>query len=115
MPAIDTIIGWLWDGKHDEFSAQYARAREQQAELWAEQIVDIANTPLIGEKTKTTEKGVEIMVGDNVERSKLMIDARKWVAAKLLPKKYGDKVQAEHTGNVGLQLVHSVPQPKREE
>ena len=43
---------------------------------------------------KTTTKGdgtVETVEGDMVDRSKLMIDTRKWLLSKLLPKKYGDR------------------------
>jgi hypothetical protein len=36
-----------------------------------------------------------------VARNRLRVDARKWVAAKLLPKKYGDKVQQEVSGPDG--------------
>jgi hypothetical protein len=44
---------------------------------------------------------------------KIALDATKYLTDRL----YGKAaltVQAEHTGNVGLQLVHSVPQPKRD-
>jgi hypothetical protein len=35
-----------------------------------------------------------------IERARLKVDARKWVAAKLKPKKYGDKLQTEHSGEI---------------
>jgi hypothetical protein len=112
MPDFRTVF--LWMETRPKFLEMYTRARQNQAELMATQIVDIADTPLIGEKRKTLKDGsVEVIVGDNVERSKLMVDARKWVAAKLLPKVYGERYQAEHTGSVGLQLVHDVPRPAR--
>ena len=34
--------------------------------------------------------------GDMVDRSRLMVNARKWPASKLAPKKYGDKVEASY-------------------
>ncbi len=86
MPAISTVMGWLFDGKHDGFSAQYARAREAQAELRADEITDIAD-------------GVEHGASEAVQAARLRVDARKWIAAKLLPKRYGDKLQ--HTGEGG--------------
>ncbi len=43
MPAISTVMGWLFDGNHDGFSEQYARAREAQAEVRTDESVDIAD------------------------------------------------------------------------
>jgi hypothetical protein len=34
-----------------------------------------------------------------------MVDARKWVASKLKPKRYGDKAEIEHSGNVGINVT----------
>jgi len=87
MPAISTVMGWLFDGNHDGFSEQYARAREAQAELRADEITDIAD-------------GVEHGASEAVQAARLRIDARKWIAAKLLPKRYGDKLDLG--GTVGL-------------
>ena len=86
MPSLSTVMGWLFDGDHAEFSEQYARAREAQAELRADEITDIAD-------------GVEHGASEAVQAARLRVDARKWIAAKLLPKRYGDKVQ--HTGDGG--------------
>ena len=66
-----------------EFAEQYARAREVQAETLADEIVSIAD-----------EDG-------DPQRQRLRVDARKWVASKLKPKRYGDKVTNEHTGADG--------------
>jgi len=85
------VFRWLED--HEYFKQQYARARQVQAEVWADEIVQISNKPNVGIRTKTTDRGTEVIEGDNVERSKLQVDARKWVAAKLLPKKYGDHTE----------------------
>ncbi len=87
MPAISTVMGWLFDDKHEGFSAQYARAREAQAELRADEITDIAD-------------GVEHGASEAVQAARLRVDARKWIAAKLLPKRYGDKLDLG--GTVGL-------------
>jgi hypothetical protein len=50
----------------------------------------------ISQKDGTTEEH-----GDMVDRSRLMMDARKWLASKLAPKKYGDKVEAQLSGPDG--------------
>ena len=86
MPAISTVMGWLFNGKYEDFSEQYTRARQAQAELRADEIIDIAD-------------GAEHGASEAVQAARLRVDARKWVAAKLLPKKYGDKLQ--HTGEGG--------------
>ena len=97
MPAISTVMGGLFDGKHDEFSEQYARARQAQAELRADEIVDIADDTS-GDVT-TDEDGKETVNHEHISRSRLRVDSRKWVASKLLPKVYGDRLQ--HTGDGG--------------
>lgn len=85
------LYAWLKDRR--EFQEQYARARERQADLLAAQIIEIADTPVIGIKKKTNEKGeVETTEGDMIEHRRLQVDARKWAAGKLAPKKYGDKL-----------------------
>ncbi len=37
MPSLSTVMGWLFDGEHEEFSRQYARARVVQAEVLADE------------------------------------------------------------------------------
>jgi hypothetical protein len=72
-----------------EFRHQYARAREAQADFLAEEILQIADD---GENdTYATENGPAVN-HDVVQRSRLRVDARKWLASKLAPKKYGDKL-----------------------
>lgn len=101
-----TVMRWLQN--FEEFRNKYARAREAQADFLAEEIVNIADTPLKGVKTKTNEKGeVETTEGDMIEHRRLQVDARKWYASKLAPKKYGDKTETTHKGSVGVNLVAS--------
>lgn len=61
-----------------------------QAEFYVEQAIEISDTPLIGQKTVTKAAGTEITEGDMIEHRRLQIDIRKWTAARLAPKKYGD-------------------------
>jgi hypothetical protein len=97
MPAVSTV--YLWMAKHKEFSESYARAREDQADTLADQILEIADDGR--NDTYTDDEGKEFVNHDVINRSRLRVDARKWVAAKLKPKKYGDKVTTEHTGPGG--------------
>ncbi len=97
MPGLRTVMRWLFDGDHEEFWQQYARAREAQAEVRADEIVDIADD--VSSDFTTDKDGKAVADHENIQRSRLRVDARKWIAAKLLPKKYGDKLQ--HTGEGG--------------
>ncbi len=102
MPSLSTVMGWLFDGEHEEFSEQYARARKVQAEVLADELTDIADE---GSNDFTTDKdGKETVNHEHIQRSRLRVDTRKWVAAKLLPKRYGDKLQ--HTGEGGGPVPH---------
>ena len=65
------------------FRGQYAHAREAQAEHYADQIVEIADQ---------YDTAKDTVMPDTVQRARLRIDARKWAASKLAPKKYGDKL-----------------------
>lgn len=101
MPAISTVFRWLT--LHQDFSEQYARAKEEQADTLADEIIAIADECVIGEKIETNAEGaiVKKVTGDMIERSRLRVDARKWYAGKLKPKKYGDKVSQEISGPNG--------------
>lgn len=99
MPSKSSVFKWL--GMHKEFSDQYARAKEEQAETLADEIVSIADE----EETfiKNHDGGTTEVTFDSVAvaRNRLRIDARKWVASKLKPKKYGDKLGVEGPGANG--------------
>lgn len=100
MPCRSTVFKWL--AEKPEFSDLYARAREAQADALADEIVHIADTPQIGSKTVSKATGLEITEGDMIEHRRLQVDARKWMAAKLAPKKYGERLGVEHSGTVQL-------------
>ena len=80
-----------------EFLERYTCAREAQADLLADQIINIADDhkddTIINPST-----GAPQMNAEWVARCKLQIDARKWKASKLAPKKYGDKVDVTTGG-----------------
>lgn len=91
MPSETTVINWLSRGESGEepyaaFLVQYARAREAQADTYFAEVVDIAD-----------EAAVDAVA---VARNRLRVDARKWTASKLAPKKYGDRQVIEHEGSV---------------
>lgn len=100
MPSTVTIYAWLDMDEHKDFLNMYTRAREEQGHLLAEEIIEIADND-----SEDEIKDSEGRVRFNTEfaaRSKIKIDARKWLASKLAPKKFGDKIQTEHSGDVGI-------------
>lgn len=113
MPHKATVFRWL--SSHDDFRDQYARAREAQADVLFDEILDIANTPIEGTKTKLDKDGevVEISKGDMIEHRRLQIDARKWMAGKLRPKVYGDKLDVDLTGALDF-VVNAKPMTEEE-
>ena len=92
MPSRSMVFRWL--DAYPEFGDQYARAREDQAESLADEIVAIADQMPPMTDSGSTDSG-------HVSWQKNRIEARKWVAAKLKPKKYSDKIQQEVSGPNG--------------
>lgn len=77
----------LWRFKHPEFSVQYAQAKLFQADLLAEECLDIADDS--SDDTIINAEGYDVCNTEWINRCRLRIDTRKWLAAKLLPKQYG--------------------------
>lgn len=91
-----------WKDADPELSNRYDISERKRAELHAEQITEITDT----EPERDGETG-KIDPGW-VQLQRLKVDARKWIACKLIPKKYGDKVTNEHTGTDGQPIVINV-------
>lgn len=104
MPANATVRAWALDNV-EGFSAQYTRARELGYSLLAEEMMAIADTPVVGVKTTSKATGIETTEGDMIEHRRLQVDTRKWMLSKMLPKIYGDKITNELTGKDGKDLV----------
>lgn len=91
MPSESTVRNWLAKGEageqpFDAFLRQYTRAREMQADGYAAEVIEIADAP----NKQTLPDGT--VIENDPQRDRLRIDARKWYASKLAPKKYGDKL-----------------------
>lgn len=93
MPGLSTVFRWL--AENESFRDNYARAREVQADVLADEILDIADDG--ANDSYTDDEGRERTDHDVIARSKLRVDARKWIASKLLPKKYGERQQVDAT------------------
>lgn len=81
LPACRTVYAWL--RVHDEFQQNYTHAKEDQADYLAEECLDIADDDSLEANDK-----------------RIRVDTRKWLASKFKAKKYGDKIQTEHSGNI---------------
>jgi hypothetical protein len=96
MPAQSTVYEWLL--RFPDFSEQYTRAREEQADTLADEIIAIADEQpeIIAVVDKKTGALIEHKLdGAFLQWQKNRIEARKWTAMKLKPKKYGDRVALE--------------------
>lgn len=91
MPSKATVFRWL--DAHKQFRDMYARAREAQADSLADEIIDIADDGL--NDTYVDDEGRVRTDHEVIARSKLRVDARKWIAAKLKPRSYGDRQEPE--------------------
>lgn len=103
MPKYPTVMSWLWKDTSfkEDFNYRYGQAREEQAHYMADLMLDISDD---GKNDYYKDsKGNVLLNAENIQRSRLRIDARKWIAARLLPKKYGDKT--ELTGKDGNPLI----------
>ncbi len=107
MPHNSTIMGWARD--FTGFAKQYARAREEQAETHFDEIIEIADDNSYDHKVVD---GQVVVDGDAIQRAKLRVDTRKWTTGKMLPKKYGDKLDLTITQEAPpLTIVFNVNAP----
>jgi hypothetical protein len=92
-----------WLAEHQEFRDQYARAREAQADYWAEEIVEIADDGTNDYVDRQNKDGstYETVNSEHINRSRLRVDTRKWLMARMAPKKYGDRITQEVSGPNG--------------
>ena len=93
MPDRATVYRWLLE--QPQFCDMYTRAREEQADTLADEIIAIADeSPEINEIRDKHGDVVDVKIDSGyVAYQKQRIEARKWTAMKLKPKKYGDKLE----------------------
>jgi hypothetical protein len=89
MPHISTIYDW--QDSFPEFAERYSHARNRQADTLASRVID------------------EAMNSSDAPIGRLRMDALKWFASKMAPKKYGDKVEIESNANQNFKISFSVP------
>ena len=97
MPDKATVFRWL--RIHATFRDQYTRAKQESADALVEEMLDIADDGTNDWMEVHDSEGECVgykVNGDHVQRSRLRLETRKWIAAKLKPKQYGDKVDLNH-------------------
>lgn len=112
FPNPDTI--YTWRIKHNEFAEKYARARESQMELMAQEILEIADET--GRDTKVIKHGdheTEVADSEWINRSRLRVDTRKWLMSKLAPKKYGDRTVLAGDPDAPLVLAEAIAKARK--
>jgi len=103
MPCRSSVHVWL--SANADFMDQYAKAREFQADTIFDEILDIADDGSNDWMERRDENGGNIgwkENGEAISRSRLRVDARKWMAGKMRPKKYGEKLDLDVTGDLTI-------------
>lgn len=86
MPDMSTVYKWL--RKDNEFRQMYEVARQDGAHTYASEISEIVDT----EPNKVYDEAGNMKYDPaSIAHSRLRMDARKWLAAKYLPKVYGER------------------------
>jgi len=113
LPSPRTVYNWLRE--YPEFLRNYEISKSDQADYLAEEILDIADN---GTNDWVAVSGDDDAIkayklnGENIQRSRLRVDARKWIASKLKPKRYGDWTRSEILASVN---VNDISQMSMEE
>jgi hypothetical protein len=96
MPTYATVMAWMKE--YPDLAEMYAHAKEAQADYCADELLELADNPDIPSDQK-----------------KLMLDTRKWIAAKLKPRVYGDRLdisgKIDHEHSVKALFDSIIPQP----
>lgn len=100
MPSRERLYRELHE--NPDFAARYARARDGLYQTWAEEILEIADDGTTDYVAKIGRNGHEYMAVDqeHIQRSRLRVDARRWLLSKLMPSQFGDRVDHQHSGEV---------------
>lgn len=90
-PSQDTIFSWL--KTHSDFSEQYAQAKRLQVEVLVDEILEIADDS--SQDSFINNEGKHVPNNSSINRARVKINVRKWIACKLAPKVYGIRADNE--------------------
>ncbi|URC15503.1 terminase small subunit [Octadecabacter Antarctic DB virus 2] len=94
-----TAAWYKWLDADEALVDRYARACEARAAVIFEDILSIADDGT--NDYKSTEDGALLLNSEHIQRSRLRVDSRKWMLAKMQPQKYGDKITQDNTSSDG--------------
>ncbi len=83
LPDRATVLRWLGKEEHEAFRGQYARAQDERADFYFEETMEISDDVGAGR--------------DDIAKARLRVDTRKWVCARMNPKKYSDRLKLDAT------------------
>lgn len=109
MPAMSTVFRWMFDEDKKDFREHYEEAKVQATEALAEEILDISD------ESSTIIRGDDKSDGARVQANRLRVDTRKWIMAKMKPKKYGDKIDMTTNGKDLPTPILGIVPPKADE
>jgi hypothetical protein len=92
MPGLETVFRWLRE--KPDFREQYAQGKSESADALVDEMIDIADDTT-GDFVEDDEGNVKFN-SEHVQRSRLRVDTRKWIASKLKPKRYGERLDMNH-------------------
>jgi len=102
MPDKSTVFRWL--RTKQEFCDQYTRAKRESADALVDEMLDIADDSHNDWMEKfTEEEGKSDQLNpENIQRARLRIETRKWISARMQPKKYGERIEQTITALAAL-------------
>ena len=107
FPKPTTIYRWL--SEYEEFREMYAKAKDDQVQLMADQLLEISDTPQLGEIVTVAGTGKkrkrERKTADMIEHRRLQVETRKWLLSKLRPRQYGERIEVDSTSNPLAELL----------
>ena len=107
----DRVTINIWRRKYPEFRSKYAQAKCEQLEFITEDILEIADdasNDWMEFYDKQNDCAGWKVNGEHIQRSRLRIDARKWLACKLVPKVYGELVKEQSNPQDTLSKVREL-------
>lgn len=87
VPNTTTLARWMRE--HEDFRQAVARAQEERAELWADQLIEIAD------------------LDEDPQRARVRIEARWKVIGSLLYRRYGVKQQVDINQNINVAVIQA--------
>lgn len=115
FPSRATVLRWVV-GNVGNCSEAYTRAREEGIHAMIDETIEISDDTSRDTVTKTGRDGEEYEEANTewIQRSRLRVDTRKWLASKIVPKIYGERIQQELSGKDGGPLTVSwLPAPPK--